>query len=110
MRNLGICDNLSNMKNKYKMDKRKIIEDICDPEALLADGFDEAILGLCSITGRIVYCMDTCIEVLKKQGMDEDEAYEYFSYNVSGAYVGEMTPIFIDILFPSDFAFSNVIV
>ena len=28
--------------------------------------------------------------------MDEDDAYEYFYYNISGAYVGELTPIWCD--------------
>jgi hypothetical protein len=30
--------------------------------------------------------------------MDYDEAMEYFSYNVEGAYVGEATPAFIELV------------
>jgi len=28
--------------------------------------------------------------------MDEEQAYEYFDYNVIGSYVGEQTPIFLE--------------
>jgi hypothetical protein len=30
-----------------------------------------------------------------KDGMEYDEALEYFDFNIAGAYVGEQTPIFI---------------
>ena len=43
-----------------------------------------------------VYNKLKCIESLIKEGMDEEEAEEYFSFNVEGAYVGENTPIFLE--------------
>ena len=30
-----------------------------------------------------------------KDGMEYDEALEYFDFNIAGSYVGEQTPIFI---------------
>jgi hypothetical protein len=30
------------------------------------------------------------------EGMDEEQAQEYFSYNIAGAYVGEQTPVFLE--------------
>jgi hypothetical protein len=36
-----------------------------------------------------------CIEILKKD-MDEEDAIDYFEYNVCGAYVGEKTPIWCE--------------
>jgi hypothetical protein len=30
-----------------------------------------------------------------KQGMDEEEAEEFFSFNTLGAWVGENTPLFL---------------
>lgn len=62
--------------------------------ALFADGFDEAILGFTE-DGKIVYSEGRCIELLVLQGMDHDEALEYYHFNVVGAYVGDKTPIFI---------------
>jgi hypothetical protein len=61
---------------------------------LKADGFDSAIMGFEYSTGRIIYSVKKCIGILIiRDGMDEDEAREFFSYNVESAYVGEQTPI-----------------
>ena len=79
----------------------------CNEDALLADGFDEAIIGICERFGAspvVAYDRDLCIEILAKEfGEDPDspdfdayeEAEDYFSYNVIGSYVGENTPVFI---------------
>jgi hypothetical protein len=41
---------------------------------------------------RLIYSVSKCIEILEKQ-MSKEEAVEHFNFNVSGAYVGEKTPI-----------------
>jgi hypothetical protein len=64
-----------------------------EEEILLADGFDNAIIGVCNNDMRVIYSKSLCIDILINQGMDEEEAIEYFEYNVSGSYVGEKTPI-----------------
>lgn len=62
---------------------------------LTEDFYDEAIIGV-DYSGRIVYDVAKIIEVLQTaDGMTEDEACEYFEYNIAGAYVGDMTPIFV---------------
>jgi len=67
------------------------------PEALFADGFDEALLGYVQRAGMMVALYDArkCIEVLMiNDNMSEEDALEYFQYNVLGAWVGEYTPVF----------------
>lgn len=59
---------------------------------LKADGFDEAIIGVDEYTMRLIYSVKKCIEILMKD-MSEEEAFEYFNFNVSGSYIGEKTPI-----------------
>jgi hypothetical protein len=70
-----------------------------NPDALFADGFDEAILGVaerCSRPALVVYDTARCIEILMaRDGMTADEAWEYFEFNTIGAWVGEMTPLFL---------------
>jgi len=62
---------------------------------LIADGFDGAIIGFSKGKIRkVIYSIQKCIEILMLDGMDEDEASEYFYFNVKGAYVGEKTPLF----------------
>ena len=66
-------------------------------DMLLADGFDEAIVGYIERAGMspiACYDKDRCIEVLAKD-MSYDDASEYFYYNVIGAYMGENTPCFL---------------
>ena len=70
----------------------EIIERYEDEVFLKADGFDDAIIGVDEQTMRLIYSVSKCIEILMVD-MDHIDAIEYFSYNVSGAYVGEKTPI-----------------
>jgi len=64
---------------------------------LKADGFDDAILGVSEQINepiKLIYSVSKCLDILvKRDGMTRTEALEYFSFNVSGAYVGEQTPI-----------------
>ena len=67
-----------------------------DDELIIADGFDDAILGYDVDNGRIVYSISLCIEILiDNEGMNEEEALDHFYYNVKGSYIGERTPLYI---------------
>jgi hypothetical protein len=65
-----------------------------DEDLLIADGFDEAVLGIEENTMRVIYSVSKCLEIIEAEGMPEQEALEHFYYNVHGSYVGEKTPIF----------------
>lgn len=65
-----------------------------NPEAMFADGHDHAIMGYSS-DGRVVYSADQIIGGLMNQGMTNEEAVEYFGFNIECAYVGEYTPIYM---------------
>lgn len=82
------------------MDINKIKECIQEfnEEALLLDGFDDAIIGMAERCGQepvVAYDVDKIIDLLMKDGMDYDEAVEYFEFNIAGAYVGPETPMLI---------------
>lgn len=70
-----------------------------DPDMLLADGWDEQILGTAYSPGheiRVVYDGDAIVRVLmERDGMTFEEADEFFSFNIEGAWVGERTPIYV---------------
>jgi len=70
-------------------------EDLDYEGLLFADGFDEAIIGVEERAGVVAYDIDKIIEILSRD-MTEDEAIEYFDFNIIGAYVGERTPIYIN--------------
>ena len=47
-------------------------------------------------TPLAIYDRNKCIDILvNRDGMSEEEAEEYFQYNVEGAWVGENTPMFL---------------
>lgn len=66
----------------------------CEPMKT-ADGFDSCLIGKDS-NHRAVYDADAMIEVLMmRDDMDREDAEDYFWFNISGAYVGDDTPIYV---------------
>ena len=75
-----------------------IFEKYPDNEFTFADGFDDCIIGVVERFGMepiICYDKDKVINSLQNEGMSYEEAYEYFDYNIIGAFVGETTPAFM---------------
>ena len=70
-----------------------------NPEALTADGLDDAILGIAYRAGAaplVAYSTSQCIQILMdRDGMSYDEASEFFEFNIVGAFVGPGTPVFV---------------
>lgn len=73
---------------------------------LKIDGFDSALIGLSTVWQRteegaeridtLIYNGDVIVTILMHQsGLSEEEAMEYISYNIEGAYVGKNTPIIV---------------
>jgi len=77
---------------------REEIEEI-NPEALLCDGFNEAIIGMAeriNLGPIVAYDVDKMLKIMvERDGMTYEEAMEYFDYNILGAWLGENTPVYI---------------
>jgi hypothetical protein len=58
-------------------------------------GFDVAVVGVDAHTMSLVYSIEMCIKILKKQGMSEIDAVQYFNDNIIDAYDDDNAPIFI---------------
>lgn len=85
-------------QGRMKQVLNKIIHAYPDEEFLKADGLDEAVIGVEEDEMRLVYSVDKCIEIFMSQGMEYDEALEFFDYNVRGAWMGDKTPIWVKLL------------
>ena len=91
---------INNMKKTEFIDSLADRHD--DEEILRIDGFDEACIGWTnSWSGnerpmRLVYDENKMIEILMEQGMDAEEALEYYDFNIAGAYLGRNTPVIIN--------------
>jgi hypothetical protein len=71
--------------------KRKRILEI-DPDAILWDGLDEAIIGITD-EGIPVYDIHQMEIILMQDGMDWETASDWIDFNILSAYLGDRTPI-----------------
>ena len=78
------------------------IDKACEGGQILRmDGFDDCIMGICSRFGAdpvLAYNRRKVIKKLMSQGMTREEAWEFHEFNQLGAWMGEGTPVFIDVL------------
>lgn len=88
-----------------KKEIQTYLEERLDDEEFiqLADGLESAFLGVARQFNRAfaIYDRSRCVAQFMIEGMSLSEAEEWMGYNVEGAYVGESTPAFIDLM-PSD--------
>jgi hypothetical protein len=77
----------------------RIIETYPNEQFLKADGLDDAIIGVDEKSMVLIYSVSKCIDILAEKIGSVEEAIEYFSFNVSGAYMGEKTPIWCQDLY-----------
>lgn len=68
-----------------------------DEETMFADGFENAFIGLGTRAGKqvAVYDKQKILEQLATE-MTEQEAIEYYEFNIESANIGERTPIFVE--------------
>lgn len=77
---------------------QEILETYPAEEFIKADGFDDAVIGVEANSLRLVYCIEMAIDILIEEGMTEEDAIEHLFYNTIGSYVGEKTPIWINMI------------
>jgi len=75
------------------------IEENIGNVTVLPNQYDHAIMGICYSFGgeaKTAYDLDKIIKVLMEEdGMTNEEAEEFFDFNILGSYVGETTPVYI---------------
>lgn len=79
---------------------RQEIEEWLEPldrETIFFEGLDMAIIGIAEVPDGYKVCYDIgrVLELLIISGMTEEEAIEYYDFNIAGSYVGPLTPTFI---------------
>ena len=57
--------------------------------------YEQAIIGQDDASLRVVYSANKIIEILSEE-MTAEEAEEFYEYNILGAYMGDMTPIYVN--------------
>ena len=80
--------------------KAYITEAYPDLDIILADGLAEAFIGVAQQFHQYfaVYSREHVIHLLMDgNAWSEEQAEEFFDFNITGAYVGESTPAFVSI-------------
>ena len=68
-----------------------------DPEAIVLDGFNDAIIGTTS-NGRLVYDIGLIRKVLiERIKFEEIKVDEYLEFNITNAFFGSLTPIYVNL-------------
>ncbi len=65
--------------------------------AIILDGFEDCIIGITEEYGcgpRLLYSVNSIIKKLMED-MSEEDALEYYQYNILGGHFGEQNPIFL---------------
>ena len=69
--------------------------------AILLDGLEGAIIGIVEEFGngkRILYSKRIILSLLQiRDGMTEQEAEEFYDFNILGLYAGEQNAVFLDL-------------
>ena len=64
-------------------------------EIITLGHFDDAVIGIDEHSMRLIYSRKKIIKILRKENdWDEEEAREFFEFNMFGLHLGEQTPIF----------------
>ena len=71
-----------------------------DEQFLKAEGFDDCVIGVCHRYGQsllLAYDEEKVIKkLMKRDKMTREDALEFYTFNIIGAWVGKQTPVFIE--------------
>jgi len=66
---------------------------------ITGEKYDKAIAGIASVwqgnhrVDTLIYSGHKLVEIFMDEGMTDEEALEWISFNIEGAYMGASTPI-----------------
>lgn len=81
---------------------RAFVDEYGDEEVVIYHGYDDAVVGMGTQFTRgpvLIYDYEKIIAALVNEGMSEDEAVEYYDFNIEGSWVGERTPVIVNFRF-----------
>ena len=78
----------------------ELLAELYGDDMVLMDGFDDALVGVVCRYGAepmACYSREKVLDILQdRDGMDRDDAVDFFEFNQIGAWLGDRTPCFIE--------------
>ena len=76
------------------MTYKEILKTFPDTEAIKVDDFDSCVIGYDYANDKLIYSMQSMIDLCLERDMEHQDALDYLNHNVWSAWVGHKTPIF----------------
>jgi hypothetical protein len=75
---------------------QQILDNYPDQPFVILDGLDKAVIGVDQNAERLVYSINDIVDCFVEQGMEPDDAIEFYEYNTARAvpYI-ENAPILV---------------
>jgi len=73
----------------------QILQNYPDEQFMYPTGLEDAIIGLEPSSMRLVIDEEKVIAILMEDGMELEDAVDYYHHNIESAYIGKQTPIYI---------------
>ena len=64
---------------------QQILDNFPDEQFVILDGLDNAVIGVDQNAEKLVYSINDIVDCFVEQGMEPDEAIEYYEYNTARA-------------------------
>jgi hypothetical protein len=64
---------------------QEILDNYPDQPFIILDGLDNAVIGVDQNAEKLVYSINDIVDCFVEQGMEPDEAIEYYEYNTARA-------------------------
>jgi hypothetical protein len=64
---------------------QQILDNYPDQPFIILDGLDNAVIGVDQNAEKLVYSINDIVDCFVEQGMEPDEAIEYYEYNTARA-------------------------
>ena len=85
------------MSEKKDIELDPLIQEQLSEKAVILDGYNDCVVGIGSIYPHsynvLIYDVGKIIDSLVKDGMDFEEAQEFYAFNIAGLFAGPGTPI-----------------
>jgi len=89
------CHKMTRVDRDNRSMVKRIVDEFPDEKLIKVNKFDAALIGIDEESMRLVYSIKKCLEILIKEGLDEESAIEHLYFDIIGDNIGIPYPIWV---------------